>query len=295
MSLTHTHDHSHGHHHAGIAQESMRNIAVAFGLNFAFACIELIGGWWTQSIAIQADAIHDFGDSLVLAAALGLQFWSSAQARGRYTFGFKRLSLLSALSSSVVLLIGSVYICSMAVERIFSPVTPELNGMLLLAVLGVAVNGFAAWKMGHGHTQNEKALSWHMIEDLLGWIAVLLGSLIMRFVEAPWIDAVLSLIIAGIVITGAMRNFWSSSQLFLQAAPNIQLEELRSELSKVSGVLQLNSFKVWSLDGAHHVASIHASLDGVKDPVARQLIKSDMRHILSHHGHFDATIEWDEA
>ena len=290
------HGHSHDHSHAHVAShDSSRNIAIAFLLNFGFAIIELFGGWWTQSIAIQADAIHDFGDSLVLAAALGLQFWSSAAARGRYTFGFKRLSLLSALGTSLVLVVGSFFICVKAVERIFAPITPELNGMLLLAVVGVLVNGFAAWKMGHGVTQNEKALSWHMIEDLLGWIAVLIGSLVMRYVNAPWIDPVLSLIISGIVITGAMRNLWASSELFLQAAPNIQLEHLKDELAKVPGLKSLNDFKVWSLDGAHHVASIHASLEGTSHPADRERVKAEMRHVLSHHGHFDATIEWNEA
>ncbi len=182
-----------------------------------------------------------------------------------------------------------------AIDRIFSPVTPELNGMLMLAVLGVVVNGVAAWKMGHGHTQNEKALSWHMLEDLLGWIAVLIGSLIMRYFEAPWIDPVLSLIIAGVVITGAMRNFWSSSQLFLQAAPNIQLQALKDEISKIKGIKQLNKFNVWSLDGAHHVASIHASLNLENESAAREKLKAEIRHVLSHHGHFDVTIEWDET
>lgn len=291
----HDHGHSHSHHASDLSHSSSRNIAVAFALNFSFAIIELVGGWWTQSIAIQADAIHDFGDSLLLATALGLQVWSSAQARGHFTFGFKRLSLLSSLGASFVLFTGSIYICVKSVERLFSPITPELNGMFLLAVLGVVVNGIAAWKMGHGHTQNEKALSWHMIEDLLGWIAVMIGSIVMRYFDAPWIDPVLSLIIAGVVITGATRNFWTSSQLFLQAAPRtINLEALKDELSAVNGLKAINAFRVWSLDGAHHVASIRASLDNGTDANTREKIKSELRHILLHHGHFDVTIEWDE-
>lgn len=290
-----SHEHAHDHHHSALSHSSTRNIALAFALNFSFAVIELIGGFWTKSIAIQADAFHDFGDALVLAAAFGLQIWSTAQARGRFTFGFKRLSLLSSLGASLVLLAGSVFICIRSIERLLNPVTPELNGMLLLAILGVIINGFAAWKMGHGHTQNEKALSWHMIEDLLGWIAVLLGSLAMRFVDAPWIDPVLSLVIAGIVMTGATRNFWASSQLFLQAAPLVNLDLLKEELSRVRGVQRLNSFRVWSLDGAHHVASIHAVLDGLNESSERERIKTDLRHVLSHYGHFDVTIEWDEG
>jgi cobalt-zinc-cadmium efflux system protein len=278
-----------------IDDRSRRNIAIAFFLNFSFAIIELIGGWWTQSVAIQADAIHDFGDSLLLATALGFQIWSSAEAKGRFTFGYKRLSLLSSLATSLILLVGSTYIAVNAVERLLNPRTPHLQGMFWLALLGVVVNGFAAWKMSRGLTQNEKALSWHMIEDLLGWIAVLIGSLIMGLVDAPWIDPALSLAVAGVVTVGAVRSFWASSELFLQAAPKIDLSKLRVEISLVEGLKDISTFRVWSLDGAHHVASIHASLSHGGDGVTREKIKSEIRHILSHHGHFDVTIEWDES
>ena len=112
----HGHAH-HGHGHAKFHQhashdssgQSVANIRTAFALNLVFAVVELIGGWWTGSIAIQADAVHDFGDSLVLLAALVLQQWSSAAAKGRFTFGFRRLSLLSALGASFVILSGSIF------------------------------------------------------------------------------------------------------------------------------------------------------------------------------------------
>jgi len=295
---SHGHAHFHGHHHhrpEAHPHDSTRNIAIAFALNLGFAVIELFGGWWTQSVAIQADAIHDFGDSLALAAALGLQIWSSTEARGRFNFGFKRLSLLSALCTSLILIGGSVYISFRAIDRLFNPVTPQLNGMLGLAVLGVVINGFAAWKISHGKTQNERALSWHMIEDLLGWVAVLVGSVVMRYVDAPWIDPVLSFIIAGIVITGASRNLLASSQLFLQAAPDIELAGIKSEIQAIPQMMSINSFKVWSLDGAHHVATLHLSLVADVEPGVRGEIKQKIREIMDRHGQFDVTIEWDDS
>ena len=295
---SHGHAHFHGHHHhrpEAHPHDSTRNIAIAFALNLGFAVIELFGGWWTQSVAIQADAIHDFGDSLALAAALGLQIWSSTEARGRFNFGFKRLSLLSALCTSLILIGGSVYISFSAIDRLFNPVTPQLNGMLGLAVLGVVINGFAAWKISHGKTQNERALSWHMIEDLLGWIAVLVGSVVMRYVDAPWIDPVLSFIIAGIVITGASRNLLASSQLFLQAAPDIELAGIKSEIQAIPQMMSINAFKVWSLDGAHHVATLHLSLVADVEPGVRGEIKQKIREIMDRHGQFDVTIEWDDS
>ena len=296
MSTSCQHDHHHGHHHGVSAGDtSVRNIAIAFVLNLSFAVIELVGGWWTQSIAIQADAIHDFGDSIALAAALGLQYWSSAHPSDRFTFGFKRLSLLSALATSFVLLAGSVFIIGRAVERLANPVAPNLNGMFFLAVLGVAVNGAAAWKMSHGVTQNERALSWHMMEDLLGWVAVLVGSIVMRFADVPWIDAVLSLAIAGIVIMGASRNFWASSQLFLQAAPNVDLTAIRHELGSIPRITSVDSLKVWSLDGAHHVASVQITIPQDMSAADRGSLKSDVRDVFKRFGDFETNIECIES
>ena len=286
---------SHGHnHHHGDAVTAQRNIAMAFLLNASFASIELVGGWWTNSVAIQADAIHDLGDSLALAAALGLQIFSTAKASGRFNFGYKRLSLLSALATSFILFGSSIYILLRAFERLQSPVQPQLNGMLALAVLGVVVNGAAAWKMSRGKTQNERALTWHMIEDLLGWVAVMVGSMAMRFVDAPWLDPALSLVIAGIVIVGATRNLWSSSKLFLQAAPDVDFGEIRSLIEGVPEVLSLQEIKAWSLDGDHHVVTAHVRISPELSADERCNLKNKIREILDAFGHFEATIEWDE-
>jgi cobalt-zinc-cadmium efflux system protein len=290
--------HHHDHHHktaSGHPSNTVRNIAMAFALNASFAVIELVGGWWTQSVAIQADAIHDFGDSLALAAALGLQIFSATKASDRFNFGFKRLSLLSAWSTSFLLFGSSIYIVTRALERLQNPVQPHLDGMLMLAVLGVIVNGAAAWKMGHGKTENERALSWHMVEDLLGWVAVLIGSIAMRYVDAPWLDPALSLVIAGIVLMGASRNFWASSKLFLQAAPNLDFAMIQSQIEKTHGIISVLSLKVWSLDGAHHIASLHAKITPDLNRDDRSRLKSKIQEVIGHFGEFDTTIEWDET
>ncbi len=292
----HQHAHQHGHHnHARHHGSTSRNIALAFALNATFAVVELFGGWWTNSVAIQADAIHDFGDALALAAALGLQILSNAEARGRFNFGFRRLSLLSALGTSAILGVGSVYIVTRAVARLSAPATPHLDGMTGLAILGLLVNGFAAWKMSHGGTQNERSLTWHMIEDLLGWLAVLISSVVMRFMDVPWLDPVLSLLIAGIVVVGAARNFWASTQYFLQAAPDLNFVAIKTEMADLPGIRRVTAIKAWTLDGLHHVASVHATLDSGLAAENRTNLKIAMRKILGKHGEFDATIEWDEV
>jgi cobalt-zinc-cadmium efflux system protein len=272
----------------------MRNIKIAFFLNLTFALIELVGGWWTHSVAIQADAIHDFGDSLVLLSALTLQHWSAVAAKGRFTFGFKRLSLLSALGASIIIFSGSVVIVVAAFGRLAEPQMPHLDGMLWLALLGVAVNGYAAWRIGHGHTQNERALSWHMMEDLLGWIAVLIGSIVMRFYHVPWLDPAMSLVIAGFIILGSARNIWASSQLFLQAAPPVDLESIKGDVLSLSDAKSITALRSWSLDGVHHVASLQVVVPANLDAGARSLFKKSVKDIFAKRGEFDVTVELDE-
>jgi cobalt-zinc-cadmium efflux system protein len=288
----HGHGHSHGqiNHHTS----SIQNIKIAFFLNLSFALIELFGGWWTHSVAIQADAIHDFGDSLVLLSALTLQHWSAVAAKGRFTFGFKRLSLLSALGASVVIFSGSVVIIVSAFGRLAEPRMPHLDGMLWLALLGVAVNGYAAWRIGHGHSQNERALSWHMLEDLLGWVAVLIGSIVMRFYHVPWLDPAMSLVIAGFIILGSARNIWASSQLFLQAAPPVDLESIRGDVLSLSDAKSITALKSWSLDGVHHVASLQVVVPANLDAAARSLFKKSVKDIFAKRGEFEVTVELDE-
>lgn len=297
------HDHAHdAHSHAKFGHvvgsrstgQAISNIRIAFLLNLLFAVIELVGGWWTQSVAIQADAIHDFGDSLVLLAALVLQTWSNAAARGRFTFGFRRLSLLSAFGASLVILIGSVFIVWSAIGRLISPQTPHLVGMFWLALLGVSVNGYAAWRIGQGESLNERALSWHLIEDLLGWVAVLFGSILMHFYDIPWLDPVMSLVIAGFIIMGSTRNMWASTQIFLQAAPRLDFDSIRSKLLTVKGVHRVGALKTWSLDGVHHVASVHLVIPTTLDATTRATIKKQIKDIFSQFGEFEMTVEFDE-
>jgi len=283
------HGHGHSHGHVNAHASSMQNIKIAFFLNLTFALIELVGGWWTHSVAIQADAIHDFGDSLVLLSALTLQHWSAVAAKGRFTFGFKRLSLLSALGSSIVIFFGSAVIIVAAFARLAEPQMPHLDGMLWLALLGVAVNGYAAWRIGH-----ERALSWHMLEDLLGWIAVLIGSIVMRFYHVPWLDPAMSLVIAGFIILGSARNIWASSQLFLQAAPLVDLESIRSDVLRLTDVKSITSLKSWSLDGVHHVASLQVIIPANLDAEARAVIKKSVKDIFAKRGEFDVSVELDE-
>ena len=144
--------HQHGHHHHEHGQETdTSRIGFAFWLNFVFTIIEFIGGWLTNSVAIMADAVHDLGDTLSIGLAWYLGKLGHQKATNKYTYGFKRLSLLGAMINGVILVAGSVWVLSEAIPRLLAPEMPVTEGMIGLAILGVLVNGLAAYKLHGGH------------------------------------------------------------------------------------------------------------------------------------------------
>ena len=170
----HAHDHAHEHQSGG---EALKRIRFAFILNFLFSIVELVGGTLTGSFAIVADAIHDLGDSLSLALALYLEKKSQGGPSASLPYGYLRYSVVSAIISGIVIISGSFVVLIEAIQRLIHPeALPNVMGMVGLAVVGIVVNGVAALRLSHGHSHNERILSWHLIEDLMGWIVVLIGA-----------------------------------------------------------------------------------------------------------------------
>ena len=178
-----THNHS----------NSSNKIGWAFLLNFSFTIIEFIGGWLTNSTAIMADAVHDLGDSVSIGSAWCLNRLGEREADENFTYGYKRLSLLGAFINGAVLILGSIWVLSEAIPRVLDPVVPNTKGMILVATPGVAVNGFAVYTLQGGNTLNERVLNWHLLEDVLGWVAVLIIAIVMQFVDWPILDPLLSI------------------------------------------------------------------------------------------------------
>lgn len=240
------------------SSSSRTAIRTAFLLNLAFALIEIVGGWWTNSVAILADALHDLSD----AASLGFSgYLENVSLRGhdeRYSYGYRRYSLLAALATTLVIVLGSIFLLSEAIPRLFRPEHPNAAGMAGFAVLGIAVNGYAALRTGRGKTMNMRAVTWHLIEDVLGWVAVLAVSLVLLVWDVHGLDALLSILITGYVLFRVAKNLRMTMSLFLQAVPQgIRLEELERKLRELPAVKSIHHTHIWSLDGEHNVVTSH--------------------------------------
>ncbi len=250
--------HQHNGHGHGPHIDTTGNLKVALFLNAGFAIIELVGGLWTGSLAILADALHDLGDSVSLGLAWYLQRLSARNPDTRFSYGYRRFSLLGALLNTVILVGGSVIILSEAIPRMFEPGTPMAEGMLLLAVVGISVNAAAAFRLTHDESLNARAVMLHLMQDILGWIGVLVVGIILLFRDLPFLDPALSVVISLWVLYNAIRGLRQAAGLFLQAVPEgIDLEGIESRLAQIEGVLSVHSTHIWSMDGVRHVLSTH--------------------------------------
>ena len=276
----------HSHHH------STKNIKIAFFLNLIFTVFELIGGIYVNSVAILSDALHDFGDSLSLGLSWYLDKKSKKGADKSFTFGYQRFSLLSALINSIVLIIGSVFVIQEAIARLIHPESSDGLGMMYIAIVGVAVNGYAAYKLSHGKSMNEKVLSWHLIEDVLGWVAVLIVSIVLIFKDIPYLDPALSLAITLYILWNVFKRLKETLMLFLQGVPlEFDVEELNSRILGFDEVLSTHNTYLWSLDGETHVFSAHIVIHPVKATGEIEMLKDKIRDELGSYGLSNITLE----
>ncbi len=269
----------HHHHHHDHAKG---NIKTAFFLNLVFAIVELIGGWFTNSVAIISDAIHDLGDSLSLGMAWYFQNISGKKKTPDFSFGYKRFSVLGAVVNAVVLTVGSIVVLIEAVPRIFDPVMPDATGMIYLSVLGIAVNGFAAFRLSHGHSMNEKVVYLHLLEDVLGWVATLIVAVILQFRTLPVLDPVLSILISVYILYNVFKNLRSSISILLQGTPaEIDPRQIHQKIREVEGVHDFHDCHIWTMDGTYHVLSGHVVVSESKTMHDLAILKEKIRTSLS--------------
>ena len=263
---------------------SEKNIFAAFVLNLAFSLFEFIGGVFTGSVAIISDAIHDLGDAASIGVSYFMEKKSKKQPDDAYTYGYARYSVLGGAVTMLTLLAGTAIVIYNAVLRIITPTPIDYNGMILFAVVGVCVNLGAALITRKGESLNQKAVNLHMLEDVLGWIVVLVGAVVMRFTDLALLDPILSIGVAIFIGVNAVRNLKEAVDIFLEKTPRgTDMQLLKSSLSELSEVQDVHHIHLWTMDGRSHYATMHIVTDGdphrVKDAVRERLKALGIDHV----------------
>ena len=259
-----------------------KNILIAFVLNLFFSVFEFIGGALTGSVAIVSDAVHDIGDAASIGVSYFLERKSKKQPDNIFTYGYARYSVIGSLITTAILLFGSVAVVYNSVLRLFNPVEINYNGMIVFALVGAVVNFVAAWFTKEGDSLNQKAVNLHMLEDVLGWIVVLIGAVIMRFTDISVIDPIMSIGVSVFIFINALKNLKQIENLFLEKTP-VEVEEIKKHICEIEGVLDVHHIHIWSMDGYSHYATMHVVTDEdshhIKDKIREELREHNIGHV----------------
>ncbi|WP_404338112.1 cation diffusion facilitator family transporter [Planococcus rifietoensis] len=275
------------------AHKDEKNIKLAFFINLLFSIGEFIGGFLINSVAIMSDAVHDLGDATALGLSWFLQKFSKKEGDQKFSFGYKRFSLLGALINALILIAGSVYIFFQAIPLLFNPEHSNAQGMVWFAIAGVLLNGVAAYRLHKGKSVNEGVLTWHLLEDVLGWVAVLIVGIVLLFKDIHILDPILSIAIALFILFNVFRNLSKTMKILLEGVPKeINLDEVHSRIEKIPGVLSVKDLHIWSIDGEEHAMNVCLSVTGenLADSTA---IKEKVRSTISDLQIIHSTIEMD--
>ena len=273
------HDHIHLH-----SNGTGRNILSAFFINLTFTIISIIGGWLTNSMAIISDSIHDLGCTVSIALAWVFERIAGHKPTNRFTFGYRRFTLLGAFVNAFILLGGSSVVLYESIGRLRHPEAVDAEGMLWFALLAILFKGLAVWRTWKGASVNQRMVSLHLLGDCLGWVAVLLGSLVMLIIDVPLLDPILSVCISLYILYNVVHNLIVAFRIVLEGVPsNVDYKALKTAAATLPGIADIEALRVWSLDNEHHAAEAVITTTLITwDEV--EALKSSLRTLLSHHG-----------
>lgn len=267
-----------------------KNILIAFILNIAFSIIEFIGGFLTNSIAIMSDAVHDLGDASSIGISYFLEKKSKKKPDDDYTYGYLRFSVLGAFITIVILLVGSIFVIYHSIIRLINPVTINYNGMIALSIFGVIVNFIAAYVTHGGDSLNEKSVNLHMLEDVLGWIIVLVGAIVIKFSDITYIDSIMSILVSLFILYNAFLHLKEITNIFLVKTPsNINIDDLKKHILEIDKIEDVHHIHIWTMDGVNNYATLHIKVKKYL-PELKQKVKEE----LAEHNIIHSTIEFED-
>ena len=263
-----------------------KNILIAFILNITFSIFEFFGGLFTNSISILSDSIHDLGDAISIGISYFMERKSKKHADNKYTYGYIRYSVLGGIIITTILLVGSILVIVGSVKRIINPVEINYSGMIIFAIIGVILNFIAAYVTREGDSINQKAVNLHMLEDVLGWIVVLVGAIVMNFTDIKIIDPIISIGVAIFILINSLKNLKKVLDLFLEKTPeDVDIEELKGHLLNINGVDDIHHIHVWSIDGYNNYATMHIvskskDINKIKKEIREELEEQNICHAI---------------
>ncbi|MCC8425686.1 cation diffusion facilitator family transporter [Mucilaginibacter sp. UR6-11] len=285
---SHSHDHSHGfgHHHHEQPKLDHLNAAFIWGiiLNSAFVIIEVVAGLLTGSLSLLTDAGHNLSDVVGLALALLAFKLTKVGSNSNYTYGYKRSTILVSFFNAVILVASIGIIVYEAVIRFIHPQVIEGDTIAWVSLIGIVINAFTAWLFVKDKDTdlNIKGAYLHMAMDAVVSLGVVIAGVIIYFTKLYWIDSVVSLIIAIVILRGTWSLLKDSLRLAMDGVPKeMNLAKIKAELKKAEGVVDVHHMHVWALSTTENALTAHLVI-APADLHLFDSIKADLRHRLLH-------------
>lgn len=256
------HDHGHHHHHHG-PKNYNKAFAFGIGLNLSFVIIEALYGYFSKSLALMADAGHNLSDVAGLIMAWAAVWLANKNPSIKYTFGLRKSTILSALFNALLLLIAVGVIIWEALHRLMSPTVIDTKTVMIVAAIGILINGFTAllFFKDQDHDINLKGAYLHMAADALISFGVVISALVISYTSWNWLDPVVSIVIALVIIYGTWGLLKSSIHLSLDAVPEgIDFLEVKKFLESVHDVVDVHDLHIWPMSTTENALSVHLTL-----------------------------------
>ena len=259
----HPHSHDHHHHHAlpeiGQGSRLQRAFLWGFLLNGLIVVIQIVAGFWSNSLSLLADAGHNFGDVLGLLIAWGASWLVKRRATSRYTYGWRRSSILAALLNACLIFVALGAIAVEALHRLQNPPPLQENMVILVASLGIVFNSITAWLfMKDQQDLNLKGVFLHMVTDALVSLGVVLGAIAIMVTGWMWLDPVMSLGIAVLIGWGTWGLFQDSLSLLLDGVPNhLESQAVQTYLQELPQVINIHDLHIWAISTTETALSVH--------------------------------------
>ena len=293
---SHSHSHSHGHSHAPASFD--RAFAIGIALNLAFVLAEIVAGLAAHSLALLSDAGHNASDVLGLAVAWAAAWAARKPPSARFTYGWRRGSILASLLNAVALLVAVGVIAAEAVGRLTHPHAVDARIVIAVAVAGIAINGFTAWLFARGRKRdiNLRAAYSHMAADAVISAGVALTAVAVLLTGAQWLDPLASLVVAAIIVRGSWGLVRESARLSMDAVPEgVDAAAVAAYLRGLPGVAATHDIHIWSMSTTEIALTAHLCVPG---PGPHDALLARAAHDLEHRhniGHATIQIEADPA
>lgn len=235
-----------------------KNFLIVFILNLLFSLFEFAGGIFTGSIAIISDSLHDLGDASSILVSYFFEKKSHKEPDNKYTFGYGRFSILGGMITSSVLIISSAVLFFHSTKKFTDVSEINYNGMIVFSFAGMIINSVSAFITHKDKSVNGKAVNLHLLEDVLGWIAVFAGAIIMKLTDFVLIDPIISIAVSIFIFINAAKNLKEATEIFLDKIPDdISIDEIKEKLCIIDGITDVHSIRIRKIDNTNNCATMH--------------------------------------